>query len=44
MADDARFTLNSLLVDHGTVSSRTADSRRAIAPESGFPIGIPGVA
>jgi hypothetical protein len=44
MADDANFTFHSVLVDHGVVSSWTADTRRAIAHESGFPIGFPSVA
>jgi hypothetical protein len=44
MADEARFTLHNLLVDHGVVSSWTADSRRAIAHESGSSFGFPNVA
>jgi hypothetical protein len=44
MAFEARFTLDSLLVDHGVVSSWSAESRRAIAHESGSPIGFLNVA
>jgi hypothetical protein len=40
----AKFTLHSLLVDHGVESSWSADSRRAIAHESGSPIGFLNVA
>ena len=40
MAEVAKFALQNLLVDHGLVSSRTADTRRAIAHESGSPIGF----
>jgi hypothetical protein len=44
MADEAKFALHSLVVNHGVVSSWSADSRRAIAHESGYPIGFPNVA
>ena len=44
MADKAKFALHSLLIDNGVVMSWTADSRCAIAHESGSPIGLPNVA
>jgi hypothetical protein len=44
MADDAKSVLHSLVVKHGVLSSWIADSRRAIAHESGSPICFPNVA
>jgi hypothetical protein len=41
---EAKFTLHSLLVDPGVVSSWSADSRRAIAHQSVSPTGSPNVA
>ena len=40
----AKFTLYNLIVNHAVVSSWSADSRRAIAHESGSLIGFPKVA
>jgi hypothetical protein len=44
MADEAKFALHNLVVNDGVVSSWLADSRRAIAHESGPPIGFLNVA
>jgi hypothetical protein len=44
VADVAKFALHCLAVDHGVVSSWLADSRRAVARESGFQIGFLKVA
>jgi hypothetical protein len=44
MADEAKFALHHLVVNDGVVSSWSADSRRAIARESGCQIGFPKVA
>jgi glycerol kinase len=44
MADEARFALHGLVVKHGVVLSWMADSLRAIAHESGAPIGFLDVA
>jgi hypothetical protein len=44
MTDEARFILDNLVVNHRVVSSRSADSQRAIAHESGSPVGFPNVA
>jgi hypothetical protein len=40
----AKFTLQNLLVNDGVVSSRSAESRRAIAQKWGSPIGFSSVA
>jgi hypothetical protein len=42
--DLAKFALLSPVVDHGVVSSWSDNSRRAVAHESGSPIGCPAVA
>jgi hypothetical protein len=44
MADEAKFALHSVLIDHGVLASWSADSQRAIAHESGCHIGFPNVA
>ena len=41
MADAAKFALQGLLIDHGVVSSLSADSGRAVAHESASRIGTP---
>jgi hypothetical protein len=41
---EAKFALHSLVVDRGVVSSWSADLRRAMAHESGSPIGFLNVA
>jgi hypothetical protein len=41
---EAKFVLHSLVVNHGVISSWSADSRRAIAHESGCQIGFLNVA
>jgi hypothetical protein len=44
MADLAKFALHSLRADHDLVSSWSADSRRALADESGCHVRFPNVA